>query len=273
MAYAIKVEYAERRKMRERNTRRYRLAHWPIWIWVFFLAPGPLTFDLFAHGGSGRNLLWLLLVMAATGVAGYFGQLPGVEPRPYILRFTEDKPNPLYRKICYTFAWNAVITFTLLNLAGLVIAAVTGKWVMKQIYLQAYFPALRHRAAAGPVWPAAQSWAFDQGRGHRAAILLRGGVGGGDFADHSAAVVEDAAPVPGDEPAKAGSVCAELVRGGRGGRPWDAAPHPAHRSRPTDGGRLEDSGPTLRDGQLTTSLRCNKLGSAPASWSCRDWWV
>ena len=140
MAYAIPVEYAERRNMRERNTRRYRLAHWPIWIWVFFLAPGPLTFDLFAHGGSRRNLLWLLLVMVATGVAGYFGQLPGVEPRPYILRFTEDKPNPLYRKICYTFAWNAVISFVLLNLAGLVIAATTGKWVMKQIYLQAYFP-------------------------------------------------------------------------------------------------------------------------------------
>jgi hypothetical protein len=136
----MKVEYAEARRMRERNTRRYRLAHLPIWIWVFFLAPGPLTFDLFAHGGSGKNVAWLLLVIVATGIAGYFGQLPGVEPRPYILRFTEDKPNPLYRKICYTFAWNAVITFTLLNLAGLVIAAVTGNWVMKQIYLQAYFP-------------------------------------------------------------------------------------------------------------------------------------
>jgi hypothetical protein len=140
MANRIKVEYAEARGMRERNTRRYRLAHLPIWIWVFFLAPGPLTFDLFAHGGSGKNLAWLLLVIAATGIAGYFGQLPGVEPRPYILRFTEDKPNPLYRKICYTFAWNAVITFTLLNLAGLVIAVVSGEWVMKQIYLQAYFP-------------------------------------------------------------------------------------------------------------------------------------
>jgi hypothetical protein len=140
MAYPIKVEFAEARKMRERNTRRYRLAHLPIWIWVFFLAPGPLTFDLFAHGGSSRNVLWLLLVIAGTAVAGYFGQLPGVEPRPYILRFTEDKPNPLYRKICYTFAWNAVITFALLNLAGLVIAVVTGHWVMKQIYLQAYFP-------------------------------------------------------------------------------------------------------------------------------------
>jgi hypothetical protein len=140
MAYPIKVEYAEARTIRERNTVRYRLAHLPIWVWVFFLAPGPLTFDLFAHGGSGKNVAWLLLVIIGTGIAGYFGQLPGVEPRPYILRFTEDKPNPVYRKVCYTFAWNAVITFTLLNLAGLVIAAVTGNWVMKQIYLQAYFP-------------------------------------------------------------------------------------------------------------------------------------
>jgi hypothetical protein len=136
----IKVEYAEQRKMRERNTVRYRIAHLPIWIWVFFLAPGPLTFDLFAHGGSRNNLLWLSLVIIGVVIAGYFGQLPGVEPRPYILRFTEDKPNPLYRKICYSFAWNAVITFVVLNLAGLVIAATTGNWVMKQLYLRAYFP-------------------------------------------------------------------------------------------------------------------------------------
>jgi hypothetical protein len=136
----IKVEYAESRIIRERNKRHYRVAHWPIWVWVFFLAPGPLTFDLFAHGGSRKNVAWLLFVMAATAVAGYYGQLPGVEPRPYILRFTEDKPNPLYRKVCYTFAWNAVITFTLLNLAGLVIATLNGKWMMKQIYFQAYSP-------------------------------------------------------------------------------------------------------------------------------------
>jgi hypothetical protein len=66
--------------------------------------------------------------------------MPGVEPRPYILRFDEDKPNPLYRRVCYTFAWSAVLCFTLLNLAGLVIAAVTGVWYMKQIYTGAYFP-------------------------------------------------------------------------------------------------------------------------------------
>ena len=135
-----RVEYAGQRKIRERNKKMYRVAHWPIWIWVFFLAPGPLTFDLFAHGPSRGNLTWLLAVMAATGVAGLFGKLPGVEPRPYILRFTEDKPNPLYRRICYTFAWADVATFALLNLAGLAIAVATRKWVLAQIYEVAYFP-------------------------------------------------------------------------------------------------------------------------------------
>jgi hypothetical protein len=140
MQYSGKVEFAEARRMRERNTRLYRLAHWPIWIWVFFLAPGPLTFTLFAHGFGHSNLTWLALVMVGTGVAGLRGRLPGVEPRPYILRFDEDRTNPLYRKVCYTFAWNAVLSFALLNLAGLVIAAGSGVWYMKQIYNYAYLP-------------------------------------------------------------------------------------------------------------------------------------
>ena len=140
MRYTGKVEYAQARKMRERNTRLYRLAHWPIWIWVFFLAPGPLTFTLFAHGFTRINLAWLALVLSGTGIAGLRGRLPGVEPGPYILRFDEDKPNPLYRRVCYTFAWNAVLNFALLNLSGLVIAAVTGVWVMGQIYRYAYLP-------------------------------------------------------------------------------------------------------------------------------------
>jgi hypothetical protein len=140
MRYSGKVEYAQARKMRERNTRLYRLAHWPIWIWVFFLAPGPLTFSLFAHGFGPVNLAWLVAVLVGTGIAGVRGQLPGAEPGPYILRFDEDKPNPLYRRVCYTFAWNAVLSFALVNLAGLVIAAATGKWYMKQIYQYGYFP-------------------------------------------------------------------------------------------------------------------------------------
>lgn len=140
MRYSGKVEYAHTRKMRERNTRLYRLAHWPIWIWVFFLAPGPLTFTLFAHGFGLGNLAWLLAVLAGTGVAALRGKLPGSEPRPYILRFDEDKPNPLYRRVCYTFAWNAVLSFALLNLSGLLVAAATGTWYMRQIYHQAYLP-------------------------------------------------------------------------------------------------------------------------------------
>lgn len=140
MPIPVKLEYAGQRPIRERNKKMYRLAHWPIWIWVFFLAPGPLTFDLFEHGPGIRNMAWLLAVMLATGMAGLRGQLPGVEPRPYILRFTEDRPNPLYRKICYTFAWSDAITFATLNLAGLAVAAVTGTWYLKQIYAAAYFP-------------------------------------------------------------------------------------------------------------------------------------
>ena len=140
MRYAGQVEYAQARRIRERNKPHYRLAHWPIWIWVFFLAPGPLTFSLFAHGFGRGNLTWLIAVLIGTGLAGWRGQLPGVEPRPYILRFDEDKPNPLYRKVCYTFAWNAVLSFALLNLAGLAIAAASGRWYMQQIYYFAYFP-------------------------------------------------------------------------------------------------------------------------------------
>jgi hypothetical protein len=90
---------------------------------------------------TGGNLAWLAAVLLGTGIAGLRGQLPGAEPRPYILRFDEDKPNPLYRRVCYTFAWNAVLNFALLNLAGLVLVAVfTGVWYMKQIYTYAYFP-------------------------------------------------------------------------------------------------------------------------------------
>jgi hypothetical protein len=125
---------------RERNKVHYRLSHWPIWIFVFFLAPGPLIFDLFERGFDWRMTLWLAVVLLATGIAGLRGRLPGVEPRPYILRFTEDKPNPLYRRVCYTVAWGDLLTFAILNLAGLVYAVSTGAWRLRQIYEYAYFP-------------------------------------------------------------------------------------------------------------------------------------
>lgn len=143
---AIRVEFDTERKLRTRNKTYYRVLHWPIWIWVFFLAPGPWTFNLFAHGWDSQIATWFGLVLLGTGIAGVRGSLPGVEPAPYIIRFTEDKPNPLYRRICYTFAWGAVLSFALLNWAGLAWAVATGEWRLQQIYHYGYFP------LAGTVW-------------------------------------------------------------------------------------------------------------------------
>jgi hypothetical protein len=145
---AIPVEYASERKIRERNKLHYRFNHWPIWIWVFFIAPGPLVLDLFSQGFDSRMAIWLGVVLVGTGIAGVRGRLPGVEAKPYIIRFTEDRPNPLYRRVCYTFAWSEVITYAVLNAAGLVIAIVIGEWQVKmaEIYRTAYFP------LAGTIW-------------------------------------------------------------------------------------------------------------------------
>lgn len=145
----MKLEYASSRKFRARNKAHYRLAHWPIWIAVFFISPGPMTFDLFAYGRNAYTNFWLLTVLLATGIAGWLGKLPGVEPQPYILRFTEDKPNPFYRRFCYTAAWNAVLNFALLNLAGLLIAVFAHRWILKQIYTAVYFPLAAVIAAGG----------------------------------------------------------------------------------------------------------------------------
>jgi hypothetical protein len=144
--HAERIELADDRRIRDRNKVSYRLAHWPIWIWVFFIAPGPLTFDLFESGFDRRMAVWLGLVLVGTGIAGLRGRLPGVEPRPYIIRFTEDRPNPLYRRVCYTLGWSEAIAFAVLNVAGLLLAIATGRWQLRQLYDIAYFP------IAGTVW-------------------------------------------------------------------------------------------------------------------------
>lgn len=144
--HARRIELASDRTIRERNKISYRLAHWPIWIFVFFIAPGPMTFRLFAHEFTWKMAAWLGLVLIGTGIAALVGKLPGVEPRPYIIRFTEDRPNPLYRRICYTLAWSEAVTFALLNIAGLAVALVTGHWRLREMYEAAYFP------MAGTIW-------------------------------------------------------------------------------------------------------------------------
>jgi hypothetical protein len=133
-------------KIRHRNKLYYRFNHWPIWIFVFFIAPGPLVFDLVERGFDRRMVAWLSVVLTGTAITGLFGQLPGCEPRPYIIRFTEDRRNPLYRRICYTTAWGEVIAFAALNIAGLAYATATGEWRLKQLYEYGYFP------IAGTMW-------------------------------------------------------------------------------------------------------------------------
>ena len=192
---AIPVEYASERKIRERNKLYYRFNHWPIWIFVFFIAPGPLTFDLFERGFDSRMALWLGAVLLGTAIAGLRGRLPGVEPKPYIIRFTEDRPNPLYRRVCYTFAWSEVITFAVLNVTGLVVAIVTGGWHLKmsQIYRVAYFPLAGSIWLLGALGQVAAREGVDERRGARAALFLRVGVGRVLGAARAVADVESAA--------------------------------------------------------------------------------
>ena len=79
-------------------------------------------------------------------IAGWFGQLPGVEPKPYILRFSEDRPNPLYRRICYTLAWSEVVSYAVLNSIGIIDAIINGSWRMRYFYDIGYLP------IAGTMW-------------------------------------------------------------------------------------------------------------------------
>jgi hypothetical protein len=109
---------------------------------------------------------WLGVVLLGTGIAGWRGRLPGVEPAPYIIRFTEDKPNPLYRRVCYTLAWADLLSFAILNTAGLVYAVATGAWRLRQIYDYAYFPLAAAICIAGAAGVLPRVKASTKGEGH-----------------------------------------------------------------------------------------------------------
>ncbi len=125
---------------RERNKQYYRVLHLPIWLWVFFVLPGNLTHELYLHGPNRRHGIWLALVLLVCAWRGLKGRLPGVEPRPYITHYGMEQPNLPYRVVCYTAAWIDILVPFALNLAGLLVAAFTGKWLLSDLYYYAYYP-------------------------------------------------------------------------------------------------------------------------------------
>ncbi len=137
---AVRVELAVERRMRTRNKRIYRLAHWPVWTFVFFIAPGPMTAALFAGQATGWTLAWFVVAFTGTTAAALAGRMPGTESAPYILRFGDDQPNPLYRRVCYTVGWSVILSFVTINLVGLVGAVATGVWRMRELYAALYLP-------------------------------------------------------------------------------------------------------------------------------------
>lgn len=125
---------------RERNKMYYRVLHLPIWVWVFFILPGTLTFDLYTHGPDRRHWVWLGVVTLVCVWRGIAGRLPGVEPRPYVTHFGVDQPNVPYRVVCYTGAWIALLVPFTLNLIGLIVAVATGAWQLERLYAWLYYP-------------------------------------------------------------------------------------------------------------------------------------
>jgi hypothetical protein len=140
--YGNRVEFAVTRKVRERNTFTYRVLHWPVWAWVYFLLPGPLIANLFHRGFDARIGAWIGCVLAATGIAAFLGKLPGTETRPYVMFFTEAKPNPVYRRVCYTAAWGVIAAYPAVNITGLLVAILSGHWMMHQLYAWLFAPVM-----------------------------------------------------------------------------------------------------------------------------------
>ena len=126
---------------RERNKTYYRVLHMPIWLWVFFVLPGwPLTFAMYTTGFDRRHAIWFAVVFAVCAWRGFVGKLPGVEHAPYVTHFGVDQGNLWYRVVCYTAAWIAIVVPFALNVIGLVVASITGEWLIRQMYQWLYYP-------------------------------------------------------------------------------------------------------------------------------------
>lgn len=125
---------------RGRNKSYYRVLHVPIWLWVFFILPGNLTYDLYVHGPDGRHAIWVAVVFVVCAWRGFLGRLPGVEPKPYVTHYGVDQPNLPYRVVCYTAAWIDLLVPFVLNLVGIVYANLTGIYILSDLYRWLYYP-------------------------------------------------------------------------------------------------------------------------------------
>ncbi len=125
---------------RERNKIYYRILHLPIWIWVFFILPGHMTYLLYLHGPNRRHGIWLGIVFVVCVWRGFAGRLPGVEPEPYVKYYGADQPNLPYRIACYTAAWIDLAVPFALNFLGLILAVITGRWLLAELYTFLYYP-------------------------------------------------------------------------------------------------------------------------------------
>jgi hypothetical protein len=125
---------------RDKNKRYYRVLHLPIWLWVFFILPGNLTYALYLHGPDRRHWIWLTIVFAVCAWRGLVGRLPGVEPQPYVKYYGADQPNLPYRVVCYTAAWIDLLVPFALNLLGLILAVIVGRWFLADLYAYLYYP-------------------------------------------------------------------------------------------------------------------------------------
>ncbi len=93
--HSLFIERDTERKIRHRNKLYYRFNHWPIWIFVFFIAPGPLVFDFFERGFDQRIATWLAVVLIGYRHRWFIqDSCLAVSRGRTSFAFTEDRPNP-----------------------------------------------------------------------------------------------------------------------------------------------------------------------------------
>jgi len=130
----------KRAVQRERNKTYYRALHVPLWVWVFFILPGNLTYALYSTGPDVRHLWWFIAVVIVCAWRGHVGRLPGCEFQPYVTHWGVSQPNLWYRVVCYTAAWIDLLVPFALNALGLLLAVTTGVWRLGDFYHWLYYP-------------------------------------------------------------------------------------------------------------------------------------